>query len=401
LANGGLAEENLEALGEEDAFLDKPLYDMLLDYVRGMRSGPAAEAGPREPLADRAIRALGGNVPQSSQRPGAEERARARQLLGAPTEATTPTLPAYLDESRKRDVLSAMRPAGASPAARPTGAARPAGASPAARPASSTATRAAADDPYGFRAASADLISSAQRAGAISDEERQYRQALMQAMEAERQPTEEYQEPKGLTAKDLLTLAGSMSLEKGEGFGSLARGAAGILEAREGRKREAQKLNREINAANRKLNTAVAQQRLAYATGDRQAKEAADRAVAQARFERRKLEVTTELKSREVGAEEMAARQRGSTSDETANLRRAQAMRADPQYGGIQKEFEEATRMAGLAPQSANAQARLARATAAVEALAQAYGVVTLPATSGASATTPGASRVIDFTSIK
>jgi hypothetical protein len=43
----------------------------------------------------------------------------------------------------------------------------------------------------------------------------------------------------------------------------------------------------------------------------------------------------------------------------------------------------------------------LARATAAVEALAQAYGVVTLPATSGASATTPGASRVIDFTSIK
>ena len=220
-------------------------------------------------------------------------------------------------------------------------------------------------------------------------------------MEAERQPTEEYQEPKGLTAKDLLTLAGSMSLEKGEGFGSLARGAAGILEAREGRKREAQKLNREINAANRKLNTAVAQQRLAYATGDRQAKEAADRAVAQARFERRKLEVTTELRSREVGAEEMAARQRGSTSDETANLRRAQAMRADPQYGGIQKEFEEATRMAGLAPQSANAQARLARATAAVEALAQAYGVVTLPATSGASATTPGASRVIDFTSIK
>jgi hypothetical protein len=111
----------------------------------------------------------------------------------------------------------------------------------------------------------------------------------MQAMEAERQPTEEYQEPKGLTAKDLLTLAGSMSLEKGEGFGSLARGAAGILEAREGRKREAQKLNREINAANRKLNTAVAQQRLAYATGDRQAKEAADRAVAQARFERSQI----------------------------------------------------------------------------------------------------------------
>jgi hypothetical protein len=211
----------------------------------------------------------------------------------------------------------------------------------------------------------------------------------MQAMEAERQPTEEYQEPKGLTAKDLLTLAGSMSLEKGEGFGSLARGAAGILEAREGRKREAQKLNREINAANRKLNTAVAQQRLAYATGDRQAKEAADRAVAQARFELRKLEVTTELKSREVGAAEMAARQRGEARVELTPYQRSQILK------DVSKAVDEDTRvrvqLAAIKDAGAREQLRQQIIKERYDQAVAAAEGRTLPATSGASATTPGA----------
>jgi hypothetical protein len=215
----------------------------------------------------------------------------------------------------------------------------------------------------------------------------------MQAMEAERQPTEEYQEPKGLTAKDLLTLAGSMSLEKGEGFGSLARGAAGILEAREGRKREAQKLNREINAANRKLNTAVAQQRLAYATGDRQAKEAADRAVAEARFEVRKLQVATELKSREVGAKEMAARQRGEARVELTPYQRSQILK------DVTKEVDDNT---GIKAQLARVRDTGAREQLRQQIIKERYDQAvaaaegrTLPATSGASATTPGAAPTL------
>jgi hypothetical protein len=152
------------------------------------------------------------------------------------------------------------------------------------------------------------MFKTMQGAGGVSDEEKQFRQALLEAMQAERQTPQEYKEPKGVSGRELLELAGSLNLEKGEGFGSLARGAAGILEKREAKKSEAMKANREIDAANRKLNTAVAQQRLAYATGDRQARETADAAVAKARFELRKLEVQTGLDSRKVAAQEQNAR---------------------------------------------------------------------------------------------
>jgi len=145
-------------------------------------------------------------------------------------------------------------------------------------------------------------------AATVSDEERQFRQALIEAMQAERQPPQEYKEPKGVSGRELLELAGSLNLEKGEGFGSLARGAAGILEKREAKKVEAMKANREIDAANRKLRTAVAQQRLAYASNDRQAKQAADVAVAKATLELREKEIAAGQKDRQIAAQERTAR---------------------------------------------------------------------------------------------
>jgi hypothetical protein len=159
-----------------------------------------------------------------------------------------------------------------------------------------------------------------QGAGTVSDEEKQFRQALLEAMQAERQPPQEYKEPKGVSGRELLELAGSLNLEKGEGFGSLARGAAGILEKREAKKAEAMKANREIDAANRKLRTAVAQQRLAYASGDRQAKQVADAAVAKARFELREKEIAIAQRDRQIAAQERAAENRSSADRNTVAL---------------------------------------------------------------------------------
>jgi hypothetical protein len=230
-------------------------------------------------------------------------------------------------------------------------------------------------------------------AGTVSDEERQFRQALLEAMQAERQPPQEYKEPKGVSGRELLELAGSLNLEKGEGFGSLARGAAGILEKREAKKAEAMKANREIDAANRKLRTAVAQQRLAYASGDRQAQQAADVAVAKARYDLRVAEVNLGLESRKVGAQETAARRPVSgTSEESVDLKRMQAMRADGRYKGLSDRYADALKALEVAPNNPRAQQRVREAEAALNQLAQEYGVARMSPTSGQASAAPGAS---------
>ena len=142
-----------------------------------------------------------------------------------------------------------------------------------------------------------------------------------------------------MTARELLQLA-SFDPTKGKWMGSLAEKAAGVLTAREAKAEEFRKLNREIDTANRRLNTALAQQRLAYATGDQKAKEEADQAVLNARvalrdkvihfgFEAEKIEVQKRqagAAERHAGAAETAARQRGEarqelTARDRANLR--------------------------------------------------------------------------------
>jgi hypothetical protein len=236
------------------------------------------------------------------------------------------------------------------------------------------------------------MFRTMQGAGTVSDEEKQFRQALLEAMQAERQPPQEYKEPKGVSGRELLELAGSLNLEKGEGFGSLARGAAGILEKREAKKTEAMKANREIDAANRKLRTAVAQQQLAYASGDRQAKQAADAAVAKARYDLRVAEVNLGLESRKVGAQETAARRPVSgTSEESVELKRMQIMRQDPKYSGLAKEYEEAVKLLAIAPSNPKAQQRVQNAEAALNQLAQEYGVARMGSTSGQASAAPGA----------
>lgn len=161
--------------------------------------------------------------------------------------------------------------------------------------------------------------------GVPSEDVKKYREALLAAQEAEREPRAEYKEPEGMTARELLQLA-SFDPTKGKWMGSLAEKAAGVLTAREAKAEEVKKLNREIDTANRRLNTALAQQRLAYATGDQKAKEEADRAVLNARVALREKVIQFGFEAEKIGVQKEQARaaNRQAAAAETAAANRGQ-----------------------------------------------------------------------------
>lgn len=213
-----------------------------------------------------------------------------------------------------------LSPPAAAPAARPGApAARPGAAaagttSPAASrpgtPGVDTSTMKAAKE---YETQAQENIKGLEGRGRPSSEELELRRALLAAQEAEREPRVEYKEPEGMTARELFQLA-SFDPTKGQWMGSLAGKAAGVLTAREAKAEEFRKLNREIDTANRRLNTAIAAQRLAYSTNDRQAQQAADQAVMNAKmelrkamFESAKTERQLVVQEREAGAKERQA----------------------------------------------------------------------------------------------
>lgn len=360
------------------------------------------------PLVDRIIRQFGGNVPVSKPRPGAEARNLDRGIT-LPTAATQPFTSGTGAAAREVGMpAAATQPAATQPAATPAGTTQPA-ATPAARP------DGLGDAFNAYRREQEALARLLEGQGGTPDEvleaQRRYDETMAGMLKGEEDAlTEMEAAAKANVFNNDEILAGILAGMQGtDRLGETLLGAAtGAARGRASQKKAVAEAKKDLNKLRRDLAMKQAELQLARKEGD------VNRARAAA-VEVQKIKVAIEdkaveqrlkeedAKTRRIAAEAQmtAAQQRGSTTDETANLRRAQAMRADPQYGGIQKEFEEATRMVGLAPQSTSAQARLARARAAVEALAEAYGVVTLPATSGASATAPGASRVIDFTSIK
>jgi hypothetical protein len=185
------------------------------------------------------------------------------------------------------------------------------------------------DDIAQYTSAAESAIGSMVGRGRPGAEELELRKALLAAQEAERLSPMEYQQPRGLTGREMLQLA-SFDPTKGRWVQSLAERAAGVASAREARAEEAKKTNREIDVANRRLNTALAQQRLAYASGDRKAQEDADLAVANARVALREKVVQFGLESRKVGAQERqaraaeaAAQQRGEARQELSPRDRA------------------------------------------------------------------------------
>ena len=178
-----------------------------------------------------------------------------------------------------------------------------------------------------------EAITGMEGRGKVPAGELELRKALLAAQEAERQAPMEYQQPRGLTGREMLQLA-SFDPTKGRWVQSLAERAAGVASAREARAEEAKKTNREIDVANRRLNTALAQQRLAYASGDRKAQEDADLAVANARVALREKVVQLGFESRKVGAQErqaraaeIAASQRGEATETKAEADRANRIR--------------------------------------------------------------------------
>lgn len=189
--------------------------------------------------------------------------------------------------------------------------------------------------------------------GVPSAEELELRKALLAAQEAERLSPMEYQQPRGLTGREMLQLA-SFDPTKGRWVQSLAEKAAGVTGAREAKAEEARKANREIDIANRRLNTALAQQRLAYASGDRKAKEDADVAVANARVALREKVIDFGLRSRQVGAQE---RQAGAA--EIAAQSRADQRTEGPQITSAQRV--QLLREAGKALEEPAVIAQLAR----------------------------------------
>lgn len=290
-----------------------------------------------------------------------------RTQVGAPTPAAT-----------------AARPGGA-----PTATAAPAAATarPGARPgAGAGTTRTPPPDPIAADIAEylkegKEAIRKMEGRGKVTPAELALREALLKAQDAEREQRVEYKEPEGLTTREKLQLA-SFDPTKGRWMGSLAEKAAGVMTARETKAEEFRKLNREIDVANRRLNTALAQQRLAYARGDRQDQEAADTAVANAKLALGEKTIEFGLKAEDTESKRItaeaartAAGQRGDAADTNRKRLALQALKADPSYKAVQEALVNAQTAANAAPNNAALQGKLRRAQADAIALMRKHGV--------------------------
>ena len=105
------------------------------------------------------------------------------------------------------------------------------------------------------------------------------------------------------------------------------------------------------------------------------------------------MEVTTELRSREVGAKEMAARQRGEARVELTPYQRSQILK------DVSKAVDEDTRvrvqLAAIKDPGVKEQLRQQIVRERYDQAVAAAEGRTLSATSGASATTPGAAPTL------
>ena len=324
-ADGGMAAEDIDTadLGDQMAFgygFADPMAEAQALAADEARVAAANEERRRAEVRER-YNFLRQNAPETAARVLAENPWLERTQVGAPTPAARPA-PAAAPAA---GAGTRPAPAGAGAGTRPgagAGAARP-GAAQVPPP----------DDIAQYTSAAESAIGSMVGRGRPGAEELELRKALLAAQEAERQAPMEYQQPRGLTGREMLQLA-SFDPTKGRWVQSLAERAAGVMGARETKAEEAKKANREIDVANRRLNTALAQQRLAYASGDRKAQEDADLAVANARVALREKVVQFGLESRKVGAQErqagaaeIAASQRGEATENKAEADRANRIR--------------------------------------------------------------------------
>lgn len=112
----------------------------------------------------------------------------------------------------------------------------------------------------------------------------------------------------------LLRIAGGMNLERGKGIGSLASAAGSELGAQRKAAEEAkdrfmadQRDARQLDAANRAYQLAIAERQQAYAEGDDQAKRAADIKVAEAQQNLAKTKIDITDKREQLGIQRLSA----------------------------------------------------------------------------------------------
>lgn len=112
----------------------------------------------------------------------------------------------------------------------------------------------------------------------------------------------------------LLRIAGGMNLERGKGIGSLASAAGSELGAQRKAAEEAkdrfmadQRDARQLDAANRAYQLAIAEKQQAYAEGDDQAKRAADIKVAETQQNFAKTKIDISEKREELGVKGLSA----------------------------------------------------------------------------------------------
>ncbi len=112
----------------------------------------------------------------------------------------------------------------------------------------------------------------------------------------------------------LLRIAGGMNLERGKGLGSLASAAGSELGAQRKAAEEAkdrfmadQRDARQLDAANRAYQLAIAEKQQAYAEGDDQAKRAADIKVAETQQNLAKTKIDISEKREQLGIQRLSA----------------------------------------------------------------------------------------------
>lgn len=372
---GGLAEADLEGLDEDlvaEGLLDRPI----VDYI---------------------IERLGGNVPQPRERPGAQERAASRDAAALEQAYRDPNRPpTFAAPAGLAAAAAATPPAGPTPPARP----------PAARTAGGAGVGGAGGAAAPQRGGLAEylrmteqLAKDVEGTAAVDPRVLEARQAYDAMLKASMDPAE--QQMRELEAQQALNIFENPELMSAilEGMkgtdrlGDTLMGAAtGLVRARAGQKKEQREAKANLVKLRQELAKAEAEARLARAEKDVEGEQRAKLKAAEIRAAMN--EKSYELQTRRISADASAisaSRPASGSSEESVELKRMQIMRQDPKYSGLAKEYEEAVKLLAVAPSNPRAQERVRNAEAALNQLAQEYGVARMGSTPGQASAAPGA----------
>lgn len=276
----------------------------------------------------------------AEQRAAKLERLNEIRRLMSRTGATTPSISDY-DVQRETDLLKKRVPApiGINTPRGPGGGAK--------RPAVDMGTPEYGSLIGGLRTAVEEQNKATSAGVEVSPEEKEIRDAIISQMReaseakktfaegAAQRAKQDYERRLGIANRpiyedpeSLLALVGGLSTKRGEVFKSLGAGAGALLGGKRKAREEAEKLYGEaqdkleaVKDAQRNLAITMEQQRLAYVSGDRKDKKAADEKVAQAKVALAEAEMRFAQEDEKIKSDRMRAQaaMRSATVKETAS----------------------------------------------------------------------------------